>query len=767
MNMRRLLSLLPFTVVVMMSACGGSRSLDSQVQQQQQQSPPPAELAALLPALADIDTLPSQAITRGSSDIQGNAAGWTPNIYGEGNFSQDGNSLVIDTETGTRVGALYRLVFPDGDIYEKQIPYLYPYDLTINTDGNGPVYVLLPDYGRNRFDVFDNTTQTGTSITIPGGMLGNHGNAGGSIVFGIVAWNGSDLRIDSIDMLLPDIPAAGQPVDYHEFIEAADGTLLATDIYLPYKENSPFIPDPPYPAVLIRTPYSKDLVDGSIIKPLTDNNVTVLVQYFRGRLSDSGDWPDSGGTESIFTDHAGPDHTDALDTVDWLDDRHWFSGKLVASGPSALGLWIYQAAPELGDRLTGMYPIVSSGNVADWAMFENGALKQGNLEIYLNNNGYPPALLTEVIDNFSDAEWRAKYDFDSRASEVTAPGFHETGWFDVDVDSTIHSWQALQHNGGSGAAGNQWLIIGPWSHDSVRMGSTGELTFPTSNFHDPSVLPMYSNSYTWDGIKWAAGLFVPSPFPSPFPPPDKPVLAYFIGEEGNDSNPHNTWYELDDWPPAPALNLELFLNSNAKLEQTLEPLDFAFDFKLDPSNPIATIGGANLPGTGGPTEQLAGPYDQSSLQPNDDIREYRSASSLNDVCIAGPIVANLYVNTDAVDTDIVVKLIDRYPNDGPMMLVADSIMRLSYAEPGDHSGGETVHLNWVIANRAYVFGIDHQIVIQIQSSNYPRFNPNPGDGSDYYVDGVSPVVVQTNNILMGTTTPSSIILPVYNPPDIS
>lgn len=747
---KQLLLLLGFCLSL--ASCGGRQDVQTVDQLAQLHRDPPAQIGGMLPMPSEADDLAASVIIRSSSDIQGSAAGWTPNVFGDGTFSQNGDTLVMETEPQTRVGALYRLVFDDGAVYEKQVPFLYPYELKINTDGLGPLYILLPDYKFNRWRVVDGTTFSGETISIPGGLTGNHGNASGSFVFGIVAWDGSDVRVDSIDLLLPDVPVAGQPLQYHQFVEAADGTLLATDVYLPYI-RPPGSFDPPYPAAMIRTPYDKSLV-GPVVKPLTDLGIVAIVQYFRGRLNDSGMWPDSGGTESLFRDHAGPDHTDAIDTVDWLEGLYWYDGQLALSGPSALGVWNYQAAPALADRLSAIYPIVSAGNLSDWALFENGALKQGNVEIFLNGNGYPPALLQEVIDNFDDAQYRDVYDFDSRASEVTCSGFHETGWWDVDVDATINSWQALQTNGGVGAAGKQWLVIGPWHHESVRMLNTGELTFPTIAGHDPRFFPVVTPR-TWDGAQWVPALLAFGVNLAP----TNPVLAYFIGEEGNATTPANSWIELENWPPPGGSSQSLYLTAAGQLAGTAPVSADSIGFTLDPVHPIATLGGANLPD---PVWQ-SGPYDQASLLPNIDILEYRGAVLGSHVTIAGEIIANLFVSTNAVDSDVCIKLIDEYP-DGRKMLVGDGIMRLSYAHPEGFNAGETLELNWNICSRAYVFGSGHRIVVHIQGSNAPRFNPNPGNGDAYFnADSPQGAMVQVNVLHIGGSQASYITLPLFDP----
>ena len=64
---------------------------------------------------------------------------------------------------------------------------------------------------------------------------------------------------------------------------------------------------------------------------------------------------------------------------------------------------------------------------------------------------------------------------------------------------------------------------------------------------------------------------------------------------------------------------------------------------------------------------------------------FQTAPLAAPLAIAGPIEAELFVATDAPDTDFTAKLIDVYPPNpdypgGYAMLLTDSIIRLRYAE---------------------------------------------------------------------------------------
>jgi putative CocE/NonD family hydrolase len=103
-----------------------------------------------------------------------------------------------------------------------------------------------------------------------------------------------------------------------------DGTRLATDVYLP---SSP----PPYPVILIRTPYDKNA-----LKPIGEDGArrgyAVVVQDTRGRFASEGaNLPFEG-------DGWWENRADGVDTVQWIARQAWCNGKIGTWGGSALGI---------------------------------------------------------------------------------------------------------------------------------------------------------------------------------------------------------------------------------------------------------------------------------------------------------------------------------------------------------------------------------------------------------------------------------------------
>ena len=145
---------------------------------------------------------------------------------------------------------------------------------------------------------------------------------------------------------------------------------------------------------------------------------------------------------------------------------------------------------------------------------------------------------------------------------------------------------------------------------------------------------------------------------------------------------------------------------------------------------------------------------------------FRTGALISRMVIAGPVKIKLFAETDAQDTDIVVKLIDYNPSTGKNWLVASSVVRLDWylrtytIWPGV-TPGQVYEVDLEIGHRAHVFEDGHSIGIDIQGSDYPAYAVNPGNGDDFY--DTTNGVVQNNTIHLGTGNLSQLILPVFDP----
>ena len=383
--------------------------------------------------------------------------------------------------------------------------------------------------------------------------------------------------------------ASATPVPAQSFeisIPAADGTLLATDVYLPFGGG-------PWPTVLIRTPYDKDGM-GQVCLGLTLLQYTCVAQDTRGRF-------DSGGEDTVFRDDA----EDGRVTVEWVADQPWCDGHIGMFGGSAFAIPQYLLAPGADPALRSIAPVVATPDLYHHAFLQGGAIREELTVNWLESQG-ASAFYDEIRQHRLKDAWWDPVEVLASAGSVHAAGLHVGGWYDIFGQGTLDGFSAFQERGGSGATGRQFLVMGPWTHNDLFSRQAGALTYPANAALDPIdlLLPWYEATLRDE----------------PSAIEDWPVVrAYVMGAVGEPGAPGNVWVGLDRWPPRAATR-ELFLTADGELESTA-PGEGELPLVSDPDHPVYTLGGANLSPDlivdGRPMGD--GPQDQRPIEARDDV----------------------------------------------------------------------------------------------------------------------------------------------------
>jgi putative CocE/NonD family hydrolase len=107
-----------------------------------------------------------------------------------------------------------------------------------------------------------------------------------------------------------------------------------------------------------------------------------------------------------------------------------------------------------------------------------------------------------------------------------------------------------------------------------------------------------------------------------------------------------------------------------------------------------------------------------------------------------------------------VRLCDVYP-DGKSYMMAEGMLRLrhrnSFEKPEPLTRGKVEQVTVDCWSTSIIFNKGHRIRVTVTSSNYPRFDLNPGTGKAWTDDGGR--VRQTNRIFCDAIRPSCVILP--------
>ena len=536
-----------------------------------------------------------------------------------------------------------------------------------------------------------------------------------------------------------------------------DGVNLAADLYLPNGKG-------PFPTVLLRTPYSKNM-DAMITKgrSLANRGYACAIQDCRGRWDSDGEfYPLREGK-------------DGYDTQEWVGRQDWSDGKIGMSGGSYVGLVQWQSAPYQSGFLHCMAPRVITCDfyrglaypggafqlnvMMTWGMRTNGRTAQ-SIEYHNWTEAFRALPLKEMDEQAGrrlgfwkdwvghssyDAYWE-EFNDEEKWGEMAAPALNMGGWYDLYASSTFINFNGLRLHGGTPEARRSKLIVGPWPHALSTSTRTGDIDFGAGSMVNLDGLELRWFDYWLKGIDNG---IVEEP----------PLLLFIMGI--------NQWRAEHEWPLARTRWQHWYLdsggNGNSLLGDgvlaTQPPCGGAVDtFLYDPLHPVQTVGGNNCCS---PHIVPWGPYDQRPVEMRSDVLCYTSAPMDDDLEVTGPIQAVLYAATNGIDTDWTAKLVDVSPT-GYAKNLCDGIIRARYRDSRSHP-------KLLISDKVYEYRIDlgvtgnvflrgHRIRVEVSSSNFPRFDRNLNTGHDLGAD--SKIRMARQKVYHNTEYPSHLLLPV-------
>ena len=554
-----------------------------------------------------------------------------------------------------------------------------------------------------------------------------------------------------------------------------DGVLLRANVFRPDGDG-------PFPVLLTRLPYGKDLPLGSsILDPVqaARRGYLVVVQDTRGRFRSDGTWYPFA-----------QEREDGHDTVRWAAGLPSADGQVGMYGASYFGFTQWAAAGEHPPELKVLLPIITWRDPENGLIRRGGALELGLLESWnlqmgfdvlvkrhagnplglagslsqllddydtLAATGYAalplrganPLVRTDSSPAFQDVvsgdpvQQTRMRDLTSQTGvieDVALPTFSIGGWYDIFLADTLANYQ-IQTGLGRPAR----VLIGPWIHGGVS-NPVGERSF---GFGAQGALidrriDLQSLQLRWFD-HWLKGIdtgMLAEP----------PVQIFVMGI--------NRWRGEQEWPLARAEVVPHYLHTGGRLDTGRPAPDESPDaFDYDPANPVPTVGGALLM----VPEFPGGPRDQRRIEQRDDVLVFTSAPLQQDLEVTGPVTATIWLRTSAPDTDVVVRLCDVLP-DGTSYNLTDGILRGRYrdadrgAEPSLLEPGVPAEFRvdlWATSN---VFLAGHRIRVQVTSSNFPRWDRNPNTGHEEFAD--AELTVAHQEVLHDAEHPSHVLLPV-------
>jgi putative CocE/NonD family hydrolase len=338
------------------------------------------------------------------------------------------------------------------------------------------------------------------------------------------------------------------------------------------------------------------------------------------------------------------------------------------------------------------------------------------------------------------------------------------GWYDTeDLYGPLSTYRAIEsQNPGS----RNSLVMGPWFHGGWIRSFGDKLGDADFGFASSETYQALELAFFQHHLKKAADPHLPEAF---------------MFETGA-----NRWRSLDAWPPRGAHSARLYLREAGKLAFDPAPAasgPASFDeYVSDPARPVPYTADMSR---GWSKDYMA--EDQRFAARRPDVLVYATPPLEQDVTLAGPLTAELYVSTTGTDADFVVKLIDVNPGvmrgwtrqderqDRPnlgsqQILVRGEPFRAryrdSYSTPKPLAANTVTRVAFPINDVFHTFQRGHRIMIQVQSSWFPFIDRNPQRYvPSIYAASAADFIKATHRVHRALATPSALRVTVLPPPD--
>lgn len=508
-----------------------------------------------------------------------------------------------------------------------------------------------------------------------------------------------------------------------------DGVRLKHDHYAPADGSNKG-------TILVRSPYAQVGLPAIVYaRPFVTHGYHVVMQNSRGTFGSEGGDFSPGISE----------REDAQDTVLWLRQQPWYTGRFATAGGSYVGFTQWALMEEAYDDLVAAVVLVGPDDLSRLA-WRDGAFRLADMLTWSEDLAWQdetgtlrtivrglrrPKRHAAVVDELAlvpatdrllkgRSSWFTRWlQHPDLTDELWAPTQATdaldgpdvpvlllAGWQDVILQQNLTQWTTL-----SARSSKVALTVGPWKHGpdlALKGGAT-----------------IVSESLQW--IETHLGQVESNER-------DAPVHVQLRGEKG--------WRSLPDWPP-PAESTTLFLHDGRALSPEPRATGPATtEFTYDPRRPTPATGGAQL-------AVGSGYQDCQHLDARSDVAAFTGSVLTEPVVIAGTVVVELQHSCDAEAYDVFVRL-SEVDAKGAAIHVCDRFVRV------EHPAASPMRIE--LEATAYRFAQGSRIRLSIAGGAHPVFaRPLGPDGSVLSDDRLSP---QTHTIAHDASRPSSVVLPV-------
>jgi uncharacterized protein len=555
----------------------------------------------------------------------------------------------------------------------------------------------------------------------------------------------------------------GEPVHhvFHDYqrtevmIPMRDGVKLHAVILKPADISTPL------PFLMQRTPYGVDGTNRASFfaaRPeLARAGYIYVAQDIRGRYKSEGEFVMSRPMADHHDPKAIDESTDTYDSVDWLlKNVQGNNGRVGLVGTSYPGFLAMAAGIDPHPAVKAVSPQAPMIDV--WMgddFFHNGAFRQTYGYDYVLGLESNKERFEVSYGNDKNGHPRDGYDY-----------FLERGSFAEDVkrsgSKTLPTWKLfLEHPSYDSA----WSSRGVEHHlDAVTVPTLSvggyydqeDMWGPQEEYaslepHDPKhenflVLGPWRHGYWISSSRHLGNLQYGEAIGDEF---RSRIEAKFFGhylkdEPGFDledtasfQTGSNTWKYYSHFPPVKSEPTSLYLQANGALGWSEATTKTNTTYVSDPANPVPY---RHLPIQ--PTYSEGSQWfnwlteDQRFVTDRKDLAVFKLPVLKKDLVATGEVVADIFASTTGTDNDMVVKLIDQYPDDdadpkmrGYQLMTNAEIFRgrylANFEKPAPLRSGAVREYKFSLHDVDHVFKAGHTVVVEVQSSWFPLYDRNP------------------------------------------
>jgi putative CocE/NonD family hydrolase len=546
-------------------------------------------------------------------------------------------------------------------------------------------------------------------------------------------------------------------------IPMRDGVTLFTAIYAPKDDSES------YPFLMRRTPYcicpygEGEYPEGLGPSELLAREKFIFVlQDVRGRFMSEGEFVNmTPHIDEKRSERDIDESSDTYDTIEWLLEN-------VPNNNGKVGMWGisypgFYAAASMIDAHPALAAVSPQAPIADWwfdDFHHHGAFflphtfgffwvfglpRDGLISEWPRDrfdfgtpDGYQFYLDLGPMKNINERYYNGEIPFWNATSEH--PNYDEFwqarnivphlndvapavmtvgGWYDAeDLYGPLAIYRSIEEK--NPGAFNM-LVEGPWRHGGWARDDGDSLSYvrfgsETSLFYRERIELPFFNHF----LKGKGSLDLPE--------------AYMF-ETGE-----NRWRTFDEWPPAGLEDRDLYMGNGGVLSFA-GPTSGAQgwdEFVSDPAKPVPYTPDIAL---GMTREYMVDDQRFASRRP--DVLVYQTGVLEDDITLAGPLVADLWVSTSGTASDWIVKLIDVFPSDMPehegtprgvymggfQMMVRSEVIRgrfrNSYEHPEPFVPNQPTQVVLPLQDVLHTFKSGHRIMVHVQSTWFPLVDRNP------------------------------------------